>query len=135
MFSFNGRTLLLVIVKDQFPHLVYMHKTTQIFENIGSIGCRSCKKIMVEKHPCCIIYCVLSDVFLDTWGWKIYKKIMEKNTPFFHNRLYAFRFMRMASSQIHFWLKNYPFHQNCFTSNNVVSQLSGALNQANYYGH
>ena len=42
----------LIIVKDQYSHLVYpnMCIKQQTFENLGSIGHRSYKKIMKEKR-------------------------------------------------------------------------------------
>ena len=53
----------LVIVKDQSSHLVFPIICTkqQTCENLGSIGHRSCEKMMKEKNTRVGRICVLSD--------------------------------------------------------------------------
>ena len=85
---------------------------------MSSAGCRSCKRLMEEKHPC-RTSCVLSDTWIRdlSWGLKFNSNILFRNYFFLknyitsegavsHNVLY-YQQLSIAQYQVSFYANNY----------------------------
>ena len=71
----------MVIVKDQYSHLVYPNINTQISENLGSIGHQISRKLLKKKHPCCTNLCAFR-CLSKTSGLKSFSDIKYEITSF-----------------------------------------------------